>query len=186
MCASSQFEVYPFHNGSSARWQIMNHENMEVYSQIGPQSYQLLPEKNQILSLRFWAAEISSCTPALWFSCLCAFSFIMIFDVSHGKFSFSSFIVTWIHTPKLGDGALHGCDAGFWEGRMRPGCVFQAPAIPPTGTHTLCWDYCRKMHKPCAASVWAFLVWECRHRLSKEGWEQLYSHIHHILCFQCS
>lgn len=28
---------------------------------------------------------------------------------------------------------------GFWEGAMRPICVFQAPAIPPTGTQ-LCAD----------------------------------------------
>lgn len=58
---------------------------------------------------------------------------VRISDVIHGKFSFSSFIVTWTHTgvTELCTGAMQG----FWEGGMRPICVFPAPAIAPTGTH---------------------------------------------------
>lgn len=83
--------------------------------------------------------------------------------------SFVSPVSLWLGSAppmmELSTGAMQG----FWEGGMRPICVFQAPAVPPTGTHTVCWACCRKMHKPRAASVSAFLVWDCRHGLSAEG-----------------
>ena len=159
MCASSQFKMYSFHNGSSGRQQIMNHPNMEVFSQIGTplpqlQSCQLLLEKTDsiLASLSCWNKQLCTCLYCFPVFVLCRS--VLIFSISHGKFSFSGFILTWIHTSELDDGALCRCGAALWgrwnETRL---CLPSSSHATHLYSHTICWDCWRKMNKPCLASV---------------------------------
>lgn len=157
MCTSSQFKMYSFHNGSYGRQQIMNHPNMEVFSQIGtpqPQSCQLLLKKPDsiLVSLSCWNKQLYTCLYCFPVFMLC--HSVLIFSIRHGIFSFSSFILTWIHTSELDDGALHRCSAallGRWNKTHL--CLPSSSRTTHPYSHTICWDCWRKMNKTCAASI---------------------------------
>lgn len=113
--------MYSFHDGSSGRQQIMNHPNMEVFSQI-----RALPPRSQSCQLLLEIADFIIASSSCWnkqlctsLSCFPVFVLccsVVIFSISHEKFSFSSFILTWIHISELNDGAPHRCGAAL-QGR---------------------------------------------------------------------
>lgn len=159
MYASSQFKMYSFHDGSSGRQQIMNHPNMEVFSQIRAlpprsQSCQLLLEKADfiIASSSCWNKQLCtslSCFPVFVLCCS-----VVIFSLSHEKFSFSSFILTWIHISELDDGAPHRYGAVLQgRGNETHLCLPNSHCTTQLYSYTTCWDCWWKMHKASVASA---------------------------------